>query len=207
MIEKRFSRQEALGFGWKKMKENFWFLMGIFAVMFFCQGMQSHFSHIDPKTDWATYFFGTFSFLILNIIIQMGNIRIALEINDGQKTGFDRLFSAWKFFFRYVAGSFLYSLIVLCGLILLVVPGIMWAIRFQFFSYFIIDKDAGPVEALKLSSKATKGARMDLFWFDLACFGAIILGVLALGIGIFVAIPTVMLAVAYVFRKLEPQIV
>jgi len=207
MTEKRFSRQEALGFGWKKMKENFWFLMGIFVVMFFCQGMQSHFSHIDPKTDWATYFFGTFSFWILNIIIQMGNIRIALEINDGQKTGFDRLFSTWKFFFRYITGSFLYSLIVLCGFILLIVPGIMWAIRFQFFSYFIIDKDAGPIEALKLSSKATEGARMDLLWFDLACFGALILGVLALGVGILVAIPTVMLAVAHVFRKLEPQIV
>ncbi|MDD5019826.1 MAG: hypothetical protein PHH75_05130 [Candidatus Omnitrophica bacterium] len=198
-----FTCKEAFGFGWEKMKKHLWFFVGILVSMMVVSGIQNFFSEL--KNQPAASFFGTLAFWAIGLVLQMGIIRVTLQLHDGAPTGFDQLFADWKLFLKYLAGSILYSLIVLGGLILLIVPGIMWAVRFQFFSYFIIDKNAGPVASLKLSSKATEGVRWDVFWFDLACMGAIILGVLALFIGLFAAIPTVMMATAFVYRKLQLQ--
>ena len=59
----------------------------------------------------------------------------------------------------------LYGLIVLAGMILLVIPGIIWAVKLQYFSYFIIDKKLAPIEALKESSRITTGIKWDVFAF------------------------------------------
>jgi len=94
---------------------------------------------------------------------------------------------------------------VLGGTILLIVPGVIWAVKFQFFSYFIIDKGLGPIEALKKSSAITKGVKWNLLGFDLLIGGIALLGVLALLIGLLAAIPTAMIAMAFVYRKLLAQ--
>ncbi len=205
MGEKKFIRKEAFDFGWEKMKKHFWFFVGLFIISFVCSGIQNYFGDFDNRPQFLVNLIGFLIFWILGIVIQMGMIRIVLQIHDGTETGFDQLFTTWKYIINYSLGSLLYGLIVLAGLVLLIVPGIMWAIRFQLFAYFIIDKGAGPVEALKLSSKATEGARLDLFWFNLMAAWFILLGVLALFIGLFAAIPTILMASAYVFRKLQSK--
>ncbi|QAT17699.1 hypothetical protein BU251_08180 [Candidatus Velamenicoccus archaeovorus] len=206
MEAKRFTRQEAFGFGWEKMKKHFWFFAGALLIVMAASGVQSYFSHLNPKLFPVAHVVGTFVFWAVGLVVQMGMIRVTLQIHDGAPTGLGSLFADYGLFFKYLASSVLYSLIVLGGLILLVVPGFMWAVRFQFFSYFIIDKKAGPVEALKLSSKVTEGIRWDIFWFDLVGIGVVLLGMAALLIGIFAAIPTVMMATVYIYRKLLPQL-
>ena len=104
-------------------------------------------------------------------------------------------------FFKYLIGSILYGLIVLGGMLLLIIPGIIWMIKFQFFSYLIIE-GLGPVEALKKSAQITRGAKRELFVFGFILVGITILGVLCLFIGLFATIPTTLLAVAFVYRKL-----
>ena len=206
MVTQRFTRKEAFGFGWEKMAQHFWFFAGMLFVVMVAGGLQNYFSELNPKLFPAAHVVGTLVFWVVGLILQMGLIRVALQLHDGAATGFAQLFADYGLFFKYLAGTVLYSLIILGGLILLIVPGVMWSVRFQFYAYFIIDKGAGPVEALKLSSKLTEGARLDIFWFDLACMGAAILGILALFVGLFAAIPTVIMANAYVYRKLLPQL-
>jgi uncharacterized membrane protein len=82
------------------------------------------------------------------------------------------------------------------------VPGIIWAIKCPMFGYLIIDRDMPPVAALKKSVEITKGAKWDIFLLGLLFLGIIILGVLACVVGLFAAIPTVMVAHAFVYRKL-----
>jgi uncharacterized membrane protein len=108
-------------------------------------------------------------------------------------------------FFKYLIGDILYGLIIIGGLILLIIPGIIWAIQFQFFGYLIIDKGLGPIEALKKSSKITKGAKWDLFLLGILLVLINILGALALLVGLFATIPTTMIANAFVYRKLLSQ--
>jgi len=132
--------------------------------------------------------------------------QIALRFCDGEKGEFADLFSCFPLFFKYLFGSILYRLIVLGGIILLIIPGIIWAIKFQFFSYFIVDKGLGPIESLKRSSAITRGAKWDLFLFGLLLGLINLLGAICLFIGLFATVPTAMVAMAFVYRKLLAQI-
>jgi len=145
-------------------------------------------------------------FFIFNMIIAMGVIKIALKFHDGQKGKIADLFSCLNLFFKYLLGSIVYALIVLGGLILLIVPGIIWAIKFQFFSYFIVDKELGPIESLKQSAKITKGAKWTLLFFGLLAGSINLLGALLLLVGLFATVPTTMMAEAFIYRKLLGQV-
>ena len=144
------------------------------------------------------------SFVVKNLV-DIGLIKIALKFNDNQKVDYKDLFSGTKVFWKYVGGSILYGLIVFAGFLLLIIPGIIWSIKFQYYSYLIIDKGLGPIDALKQSSTITQGLKWDLLVFNLALIGVLILGFLALFVGLFWAIPTNMLATAYVYRKLSSK--
>jgi len=75
------------------------------------------------------------------------------------------------------------------GFILLVVPGIYWAIKYSFSELLFIDKEIGIKEAFNLSGKMTQGIKWQLILFGLAILGINILGVLALGVGLIVTVP------------------
>lgn len=88
------------------------------------------------------------------------------------------------------------------GMVLLIVPGIILALMFMLYSYFIVDKGAGAIQSIKMSVKATAGHRWQLFGFALVCVLVNIVGALLLGVGLLVTIPTTMLAGVYIYRKL-----
>ena len=102
-----------------------------------------------------------------------------------------------------VGASIVYGLIVVGGLILLVVPGIYLALRLQFYSYYIIDKNAGSIDSLKMSWKATEGNVINIFLFELLLIGINILGAIALVVGLLVTIPVSVIAVTLLYRKLS----
>ena len=142
----------------------------------------------------------------LTIVILMGLVKIALRFCDNEKGKFSDLFSQYRLFFKYLFACILYILIVYGGVILLIIPEIIWAIKFWFFDYFIIDKGMGPIEALEESYAITTGIKWNLFVFFLALIGINILGALALVVGLFATIPTTIVAAAFVYRKLLAQI-
>ncbi len=201
----KFSISEALKFGWNTTKSNLMFLVGVeivsLLVQSFSQGIRATYTQSFPFMNLDINPVGLI-FYIIKIIVDIGLIKIALDFVDGKKPEFMDLFKHYNLFVKYFLGSILYGLIVGIGLILLVVPGIILMIRLQFYSYLIIDKGLGPIEALKSSWQLTKDSGMNLFLYGLAVLGVILLGVLALIIGIFVAIPVTMLATAYIYRKL-----
>ena len=131
----------------------------------------------------------------------MGLIRIPLRLHDNKGVGFTDVFSCFLLFFNYLFGAILYGLIIFGGMISLIIPGIIWAIKFQFYSYFIVDEGLGPIEALKRSSLITKGVKSNLFLFGLLLL-INVLGALCLLVGLFVTIPPVTIAVFFVYRKL-----
>lgn len=202
-MQKRFSISEAVKFGFETTKKNLLFFVLLVLIIAAFSYTPGFITERLPKENWYIILLVSIVFWIVNALIQAGEIKIALKFIDGKKGEFSDLFSQSPILLNYIAGSILYGLIVFAGLLLLVVPGIIWAIKLQFFGYLIVDKGMGPIEALKASWEITKGVKMQLFLLALANIGVIILGVLALVIGLFVAIPTTVLASAYVFRKLS----
>jgi len=192
---KRFSIDEAIRFGWNTVRANLGLMVGLTIVVNALSGAGGAL-HAVPVL-------GSIGGWLLATIMAMGMTRIVLKFVDGGRGDFNDLFSNFDVFLDYLGASVLYGLIVLGGLCLLIVPGIIWAIRFGFFGYFILDRKLGAIDALKASSALTKGAKGDLFIFGLAAIGINILGALCLGIGILVTQPTTSLAAGFIYRRLQ----
>jgi uncharacterized membrane protein len=193
---KRFSTGEAVSNGWKLVTANLGLFIGLALIYLVVSGGPSsaaqHSRGIAGPISW-----------ILTMLMMMGNIRITLKFVDGGKGVFSDLWADFGVVLDYLGASVLYMLIVAGGLILLIVPGIIWAIKFGYYGYFIIDRKSSAIDALKQSSALTNGAKGGLFWFGLAMIGINILGALCLGIGVLVSLPLSWLAAAVVYRRLQ----
>jgi uncharacterized membrane protein len=205
MATKKFSKGEAIRFGWNTMKNNLGFFIGLLIIAGLITIILYVLQWLMEKDAPGLSSILSIVSVVLGLIIEMGMIKIALKFADNSKAELGDLFSCIPLLPKYMVASILYGLIVLGGMILLIIPAIIWGIKFHFFSYFIIDKGEGTIEALKRSSSITKGAKWDLFLFALLIIGINILGLLALVIGLFATIPTSMVAIAFVYRKLLAQ--
>ncbi len=139
---------------------------------------------------------------IVSMILEMGIKRTAIDAAEGKNADLSKLFSEINKFWRYLGTSILYGLIVFGGMILLVVPGIIWAIQFHYASYLVIDKNMRPIEALKESSRLTAGRKWSLFGFFIVLVLVNIAGALLLLIGLLVTIPLSIIAGALVYKAL-----
>jgi uncharacterized membrane protein len=205
MSTKKFSKGEAIRFGWNTMKNNLGFFVGLLILASSIIIILGILEALTVKGAPGFSFLLYVASVVLQLIMEIGLIKIALKFADSTKAEIGDLFSCYSLFFKYLGASILYGLIILGGIILLIIPAFIWGIKFQFFGYFIVEKGAGPIEALKRSSSITMGAKWDLFLFGLLILGINLLGFLALLIGLFATIPTSMVAIAYVYRKLLAQ--
>lgn len=211
MGTKYFNFGDVLGYGWGVMKANLGFFIGLgfiwFVISYIPSIIEISISHMDlPAAVFVTskVVINIFGWII-NVILTIGLIKIALSFCDEIKPTIGTLFDAWDCFWRYVGTAILYGLIVLGGFFLLIIPGIIWAVKFSLCCYFVIDKGLGPIEALKASSRTTMGVKWELFGFGIVCGLINFLGLLCLIVGIFAAYPTVLVASALVYRQLLAQ--
>lgn len=142
---------------------------------------------------------------IFSFIAGMGLISIFLNLVRNKKANWEDLFSQYSKALNFFLATILVSVMVIFGIILLIVPGIYLAIRYQFFAAYIIDKNLGVMDALKASWKLTEGKVGELFMLGLYSLGAIILGILALGVGVFVALPVVYAAQLLAYDQLSKK--
>jgi hypothetical protein len=91
---------------------------------------------------------------------------------------------------------------VLIAFLILVV---ILSIKLSLCLYFVVDKGLGPINALRASSRATRGAKWSLFVFGILCGLINLLGMLCFFVGLFATVPTVMVAMALVYRNLSEQ--
>ena len=192
MKTKKFSIKEALQVGWEATKKDFKFFVGLLLIVWLIILLAAL---LEQPANVIVI-------IIAALVIILGLTRISLRHYDKKPVQISDIFRTHNVFFRFLLGALLYHLIVIVGLVLLIVPGIIWSIQFKFYIYFIVDKGAGPIEALKMSSRITKGAKWDLFWFNVTLVGILILGLAAFVVGLFVAIPLIMVSTAHVYRKL-----
>jgi len=201
-METNFTYGEVIGAGWEKMKKNFWFFVGLLIVICLVQVIPTGFANLFKKNVIILYVLFSIVALIIRIIVKIGTIKITLDILDKGEAKLNMLFSYSRLLIKFILGSLLYFVIVLGGLILLIVPGIIWAIKYQFFAYLIVDKNLSPMEAIKKSGEITMGKKGKLFLLGLLFALINIVGAICLLVGLFVTIPVTMIAVAYVYRKL-----
>jgi Tfp pilus assembly protein PilP len=155
-------------------------------------------------------------------LIYIGFTKISLRFCDGENPEVKDLFIHYNLLLKYFGASLLLAAIM-AGAVGLMFVGIASAslgslraapmligialaiavaLSFMFFSYAVVDRGAGPLNALRFSYLITKGAKLKLFLFILAAMGINILGSLLLMVGLLVTIPLTLVAVAHVYRRL-----
>ncbi|MCB1210731.1 MAG: DUF4339 domain-containing protein [Verrucomicrobiales bacterium] len=140
---------------------------------------------------------------IVSVVLGAGLTRAALNIVSGKEAKVEHLFGETGKIVNIVAASFVFYIMVFIGLILLVVPGIYIAIRCSFFMTAIVDRNLGPIEALKYSYRITTNNTLSLFGLGIMSMLIVLAGVLALLIGLVFAIPVVTLLVPLAYRFLQ----
>lgn len=145
--------------------------------------------------------------MVINAGFSLGVIKAFLKIVDGKEVKMKEFywFGARTMVIVWVA-SLLYGLLVTLGLVLLLVPGIIWSLEYGQFTTIIVDKKMGPMAALKYSKKITKGSLIEIGILGLKLLGLNILGALILGVGLLATIPVSMFAGYVVYRKLSNEL-
>jgi hypothetical protein len=172
---------------------------------------------------------------LFSVWIMLGQTVFLWNVARGRDARFADVFSGGRFFWRYVFASIVYWLACVAPIVLVtfvpllagagrggIAPGfgvgfaiamflaviatIVFAIMFFFYSYAIIDQDAGVFSSLMMSKEITSGNKIQLVLLFLAGLLFIVLGLLACLIGVFFAAPFVLLiaAVAYVAMTGRP---
>jgi len=211
MDKKDFQISDILGFAWNTTIKNIWFFVGVFLIFLFFSYLptvaQLILQHIRPPQPIYGILYVSFMVIgwIISIAINIGVIRIMLSFIDGQKPAVSTLFDAGGVFWKYLGTVILYGLIVIGGLLLFIVPGIIWAVKFLFAQWIVVDTGCGPIEALKRSSAATYGLKWQILGFYVICVLIIYAGFFALLVGAFVTMPIFFLALALLYRQLSAQ--
>ncbi len=209
-MDKDFSIDDALGYGWDCMKNNLKFFIPAVLLMWVAAGIPSGLQSASSFLNWkvAIVFgtvFGLVSFVV-GIFISIAGVKIGLGFVDGRPGDLSDLYNGYPLFWKMLGTWILYMLLVLAGLILLIVPGIYWAVRYRFSMYAVVDEGLGPVEAMKRSGQLTRGVWWHLAFFYLAMVGINMLGSCLCLVGLLFAVPVVIVAEAYVFRSLKGQL-
>lgn len=120
---------------------------------------------------------------------------------------FGELFENYSFknFAYFCASMFLEIISVIGGLLLFIIPGIVFAVRLSFTRFVSLEQKLSPMAALKESKRLTKGYRWKLFLFYIVCSFINIVGLLCLIIGVFYTAPLTQLARGIVYKKLSSQ--
>lgn len=199
---KKFSKKEALKFGWTTTRKHFFFLAEIVLFLMLLNVLPGIITPaVRQDFSLAVSLLVSIFFGALQMILNIGLITISIRYVEGKTNTFKDLFTHIPFT-PYLLGSIVYGCIVAGGIILLIIPGIIWGIKYGFYSYLIVDKDVGVMDSIKRSAQLTQGIKWDLFLFGLLLGLINVAGFLLFFVGLFVTLPVTMLAMAYVYRKL-----
>lgn len=214
MKKSQLNISEAVSTGWGYTKLNYPILIGSFAVLMAIGVAFAIIENIIGAMGAKSTALSVVGVLALATLVEtvlrigvqnltsIGFTRIQLNILDNQPTKIGQLFHPEDVFWRYLGGSIVYGLIVIGGIILLIVPGVIWAIKYQFALPLIVDKKMGIMEAITKSGQMTKGYKGWLFGLAIVLGLINLAGLLALFIGLLITVPLTAMAQIWVYRQL-----
>ena len=145
--------------------------------------------------------------ILVSTALRMGYVNLTLDSARNKQVYYKTILNqmSLKKAWRFLIANFLVTLNIIVGLILFIIPGILYALKYYFVSYLIVDKDMKPREAMKESGRLTKGVRFKLVSLTVVYFLIAILGFLVFGVGVIPASIVISIANAYIFNKLLEQ--
>jgi uncharacterized membrane protein len=129
----------------------------------------------DPETHWLL---DLASFLISGALL-LGSVHYFLKLRRDESAQFTDLFYGFKQFVSSFLTYLLFILFILLWTLLLIIPGIIAALRYAMTFYILNDEpDIKPLQAIKRSSEMMRGHKWDFFKLHLSFIGWYLLAIL-----------------------------
>jgi uncharacterized membrane protein len=194
---------EAIQFGWRTVREYPLFLVGTVLASIGVPCLISWGGDVafdDGAQQFAIWLIN----LAASATLSLGLAKIYLRYRDGERPVFENLFDGLAHVHKFLGAHIIASVAVFMGLLLLIIPGIMFLIRLWFIGFVIVDTKVGPLEAIQQSWDISRGRTFDLFLLFLLLCGLNLLGLICLGVGVLITMPISGLALAHIYRVLKP---
>ena len=207
---------------WELFKVHFGILIGIFMIVV-AAGMLTSFGLLALRfallaitgdlnqPDAATPImiaFGIFENVtsqLVNLWFTVASIRIMLQIARNQQPNLALLMQSAPFMIRTIFATLLFGILTLGGLILFIIPGIYVLLTYWNYTYFIVDRNCGVIEAFRLAHVHARGNRLSIFVLGLCIFGLGTLGVLAFCLGWIATSPFCLLLLVITYLSMTGQ--
>jgi uncharacterized membrane protein len=199
---------EVIGIGWNAFKANWATLIfapmvaGVIAYvpLALCMGIGSAIN--DQTVTPILMLLGELLFFVAFAFFMPGILRLALAAGRGQPVAFGMVFKGGDRFIACLGAMFLVALATDIGIMLCIVPGVILGLGLSLTMWLVVDQNMGVIDAMKKSWELTKGQKGAIFVFQLAATGVMLLGELACGVGMLVAMPIIMVASAVVYMRI-----
>ncbi len=190
------------GNGWRQLWKHFLelFLIGLIALLIgLPAGMGEWFG--DIAVAGAIFgFFGLVYGVLVSGPVDYGVAFAFLKAARGDKLEIKDMFEAFKNYWNAVLASLLVSVIVIVGLVLLIVPGIIFACKLAFTPYLVVDRKMAVIQAIKESWRMTGGHAWKVFLIGLLAIPIFIAGLICFGVGVIISIMWINLAFASLYH-------
>ncbi|MBX9671298.1 MAG: DUF975 family protein [Candidatus Obscuribacterales bacterium] len=164
-MSQKFTIDDAMAQGWDLTQHNFWRMLGLVALAGFLAFIPDIAGFgIGLNNKFVAFVFVlTFAGFFIKTIMTLGLINVQLRIYDGLEVNSDHLWAPAGKFWAFLAATIVFVILVVMGTLFFVIPGIIVALLFAFYPYFLVEHRCGPIQALKASAAITSGAMWELF--------------------------------------------
>lgn len=187
---------------WELTKKNAWVLVEWGGVLLLSQLILMIWASFFGSS-WM-YWFIQVTAILIHAFFQVALTRAFLRMVRGKKVGFGDMF--WfepKALGAYLVASVFYVIAVLAGLVAFVVPGVMLALLYSQYLCVIVDQKTAAVAALEKSVRLTRSQIGFLLEYMGWALLLLVFGVLALGVGLVVVVPVVVVSAFLVYEALR----
>lgn len=230
--KKTFSIKAALQTGWQLFWGRPWFYLGLLGITLLLSIIQPNVNFSTQSPVVAFIFLAcSIALSAIGIVVTLGTTHILLEAVRGHKPKFNAVWSKANLFWRYVGLTILIVLGIGAVSGVLIIPGVLLrslgaplalsigtmialpsigitilTLGIMMYVYVLVDYPQDTVrQQLERSWAITKGVRLKLLGFVFVQLGVVLLGLLALVLGILVSIPVLTLATASMYDTLKKQ--
>lgn len=188
--QEAFTVSEVLRVSWDVTKKNWQKYLVVFALSFVVFMIVGGGGTLIFRDE--TSFLGTLLNWVVGAYFGAVYARMTLDAVQGKPLVINELLKIdVKMLLAALLGGVVFGLMQAIGFILLIIPGILVTLTFQFYIYSIVDKKLPAFAALEDSMRITKGKKLTIFFYGLvmlliglAFFGVLILALMGMYAGV-----------------------
>ena len=201
---------DAYNHGWKTIWKYFLELFLIGLLLFIISIPVNAFSFlIDDYSNWAGIVVFVFISIAYGVLVlgplQFGMYYCYLKAARGENLQVGDLFAIKENYINIMLAALLTNIIIGIGVMMLIIPGIIFACKLAFVPYLVIDKKMDAIKALQTSWKMTDGYAMNIFVMGLLAIFIAIGGFIAFVVGVIVAAMWIYASFASLYYSVESR--